>query len=279
MRITELILAFVILVGIIACDQEKKEERISFNGFIEKLNESPPAVRSQLVDQYLSQENHKQIIDDQNKKHLIWYGKADSVKFELKEQDELKKEEMIRIDCGELNFFYKKDIDSTKIQPRFFLDGESLNLLTKTKDGPVIGIVENGIISYRGIRYAAPPVGEFRWRPPQPVEPWSTPFQADTYGCACAQEQSKKLPDWSKAYFETVGISEDCLTLNLWRPAKKQEKPLPVMVYIHGSGWKYASSSWPVWTGEELARKGVLVVNFNYRLGLTLRTVCTSFSK
>ena len=109
---------------------------------------------------------------------------------------------------------------------------------------------------YRGIPYAAPPLGPRRWMPPQPVTPWTAPRRADAFGPVCPQ------PGYSGA------MSEDCLFLNVWTPAKSVGERLPVMVWIHGGAFTYGSGSDEIYDGAALADKGVVVVTFNYRLGV-----------
>jgi para-nitrobenzyl esterase len=114
---------------------------------------------------------------------------------------------------------------------------------------------------YRGIPFAAPPVGNLRWRAPQPLKPWSGTLQADTFGNSCIQGQPAK--DGSIR----AGISEDCLYLNVWTPAKPGEQ-LPVMVWIYGGGFGAGATSTPLYSGEQLAKKGVVVVSVAYRVGV-----------
>lgn len=109
---------------------------------------------------------------------------------------------------------------------------------------------------YRGIPYAAPPTGPWRWVPPRPVTPWTTPRRCDTFGPVCPQ------PGYSGA------MSEDCLFLNVWTPAKSVSERLPVMVWIHGGAFTFGSGSDELYDGAALAAKGVVVVTFNYRLGV-----------
>ena len=113
------------------------------------------------------------------------------------------------------------------------------------------------------IPYAAPPVGEFRWRPPQPVSSWEGERDASEFGPNCAQS------GWGGAPGTIVeGSSEDCLYLNLWVPAGiKSGAKLPVMVWIHGGGFVGGSGSGPATTGNEFAKQGVILMTFNYRLG------------
>ncbi|MHB1957997.1 MAG: carboxylesterase/lipase family protein [Acidobacteriaceae bacterium] len=117
--------------------------------------------------------------------------------------------------------------------------------------------------AFLGIPYAAPPVGPLRWKPPQPAPAWSGVRSATRFGPRCMQTQL--FPDM---VFRDSGPSEDCLTLNVWAPAEKNSAPLPVMVWIYGGGFITGGSSEPRQDGEHLARKGVIVVSMNYRLGI-----------
>ncbi len=108
---------------------------------------------------------------------------------------------------------------------------------------------------YKGIPYAAPPVGALRWRPPAPVAPWTAPRRFDAFGPVCPQHMAEGT------------VSEDCLNLNVWTPDQKPGARLPVMVFIHGGGFSAGAGSLELCNGAELAREGVVVVTFNYRLG------------
>jgi para-nitrobenzyl esterase len=134
--------------------------------------------------------------------------------------------------------------------------------LTLIRDGAVAGIERNGVDVYEGIPFAAPPVGKLRWRAPQPVKPWKGVLLAARYRAACMQE-GMYPPD-----APTEPVSEDCLYLNVWRPANAGTKPLPVMMWIYGGGLKNGSAAVPLYAGNRLARRGVVVVTANYRLGV-----------
>jgi len=130
--------------------------------------------------------------------------------------------------------------------------------------GEIRGVVQDGVRVFRGIPYAAPPVGRLRWRPPQPVQSWSGVKDCSLFGPSCPQAGA---PDRSG----TLGgqQSEDCLYLNVWTPARSTRDRLPVMVWIHGGGFISGSGSLPDAGGVPLCRTGnVIVVSFNYRLGV-----------
>jgi para-nitrobenzyl esterase len=129
----------------------------------------------------------------------------------------------------------------------------------KTTYGVVRGAVQGDIASFKGIPYAAPPVGEFRWRPPQPVTPWKEVRDA-TKDCADCPQRA-----WPGS---TAKQSEDCLFLNVWTPATATKKSkLPVMVWIHGGGFTGGSGSGPGSAGDAFAKQGVVLTTINYRLG------------
>lgn len=136
----------------------------------------------------------------------------------------------------------------------------------RTAAGDVVGTVANGVASYLGVPYAAPPVGQLRWRPPQPVRPSAAPRDATEYGHACPQPLGK-YPAWADAAIVRAGRDEDCLTVNIWAPVDAGNEPLPVMFYIHGGNFQYGSNVMPLYDGAELAKSGVVVVFVNYRLG------------
>ncbi|HVN80172.1 MAG TPA: carboxylesterase family protein [Terriglobia bacterium] len=119
----------------------------------------------------------------------------------------------------------------------------------------------SAVTVFRGIPYAAPPVGNLRWKPPVRATKWSGVRKVDYFAPSCMQ------PNWKgqAARFET---SEDCLYINVWTPARKPSEKRPVMVWIYGGGFNVGSSSDPEFDGEGLAAKGVVRVSFNYRLGL-----------
>ena len=132
-----------------------------------------------------------------------------------------------------------------------------------TDAGKVQGAVAGVVASWKGIPFAAPPVGDLRWRAPQPPAPWSGVREATAYGNDCMQQ-----PFPSDAAPLGTPPAEDCLYVNVWRPAKaKQSARLPVIVWIYGGGFVNGGSSPPTYAGAALAQQGVVLVSFNYRLG------------
>lgn len=133
------------------------------------------------------------------------------------------------------------------------------SLPVTTDLGQVLGLKADGISSYKNIPYAAPPVAELRWRPPQPAAKWDGVRDATQYGASCAQAQPT-------SYFVPGPFSEDCLSLNVWTPNTAPTKPIPVMFWIHGGSARVGSGSEPGYDGTRLAQQGVVVVTINYRL-------------
>src|SRR5580704_6528869 len=132
------------------------------------------------------------------------------------------------------------------------------------------GIVEStstpkdGVRSFKGIPFAQPPVGDLRWREPQPVKNWTGARNADQFGPRCMQRTSAGSDYW----FRSNGMSEDCLYLNVWTPAKSGKARLPVLVYIFGGGFQNGDGSEPRYDGESMARQGVVAVSVNYRTNI-----------
>lgn len=133
--------------------------------------------------------------------------------------------------------------------------------VVRVTSGSLKGSVKEGVASFKGIPFAAPPVGDLRWRPPQPVSPWRGVRVADNFGNHCMQG-----PPAFISYAPSQEASEDCLTLNVWTPVT-HKKPLPVMVFIHGGGFVNGGSSVPLYDGTQFAKLGVILVSINYRLG------------
>ncbi|WP_084446920.1 carboxylesterase/lipase family protein [Hymenobacter roseosalivarius] len=125
------------------------------------------------------------------------------------------------------------------------------------------GTAASGIREFKGVPFAAPPVGDLRWREPQPVKSWMGIRQARKFG-----PQAMQLPIYSDMNFRSDGVSEDCLYLNVWTPAKSAQEKLPVLVYFYGGGFIAGDGSEPRYDGESMARRGIVAVTVNYRLGI-----------
>ncbi len=144
----------------------------------------------------------------------------------------------------------------------FACSGQADSPHTVIDSGLVSGVREGDVVVYKGIPFAAPPVGPLRWRAPQPVSHWGTVLGADTYKPQCMQNWPP-LPT-----MPVEPVSEDCLYLNLWTPAQAAKTKRPVMVFIYGGGFRAGSASTPLYWGNQLShRYGVIVVNLSYRLG------------
>lgn len=127
--------------------------------------------------------------------------------------------------------------------------------LVRVEQGLLQGLHEEGLVVYRGVPFAAPPVGDLRWRAPQPAASWEGVRSAERFAHDPYQGDGKG------------NVGEDCLYLNIWTPAKSPEERLPVLVWIYGGGFSFGSTSAPVHDGKFLARKGVVLVSINYRVG------------
>ncbi len=132
-----------------------------------------------------------------------------------------------------------------------------------TAQGPVEGVALDGVNAFKGIPFAAPPVGDLRWKAPAKPAVRDTVLIADSYSYDPMQ-----LPVFGDMNFGGPGISEDCLYLNIWTPADKGEGNLPVLIYFNGGGLIAGSGSEPRYAGESLARRGIIVVTANYREGI-----------
>lgn len=146
-------------------------------------------------------------------------------------------------------------------------------MVVKVKQGLVRGVRENGYTVYKGIPYAKAPVGELRWKAPQDTEPWEGIFEANEWGCRCWQSNHPKNSFWAKEFYPDEDAlpkrSEDCLNLNIWVPegAKAGDK-LPVAVWIHGGAFMHGFNCEMEMDGAGWARRGVIVVMINYRVGI-----------
>jgi para-nitrobenzyl esterase len=131
----------------------------------------------------------------------------------------------------------------------------------RTEAGDVQGVRHGDLDIYKAIPFAAPPVGDRRWKPPEAVAPWTGVRRMGDFAPACMQT-GVAMPGETPPK-----ISEDCLYLNIWEPAQRTAAPLPVMVFIYGGGFMNGSAAMPLYWGDQLARHGVIVVTFGYRVG------------
>lgn len=133
-----------------------------------------------------------------------------------------------------------------------------------TANGIVEGVVnpDTGIRIFKGIPYAQPPVGDLRWKEPQPAANWEGVRAAVQFGPRCMQRPSSGYD------FRSTDMSEDCLYLNVWTPARSAGERLPVLVYFYGGGFRFGDGSEARYDGESMARKGMVAVTLNYRLGV-----------
>ena len=159
---------------------------------------------------------------------------------------------------------------------------EQASAVVRVDRGQLQGVEADGVIAFKGIPFAAPPVGELRWRPPQPTPKWTGVRQAAEFGRSCMQGRGGPPPGAGArtsapaaatqgappaAAPAAQGPSEDCLYLNVWRPADPAARNLPVMVWIYGGGFVGGSSSSPNTSGLQFAKQGVVLVSMNYRVG------------
>jgi para-nitrobenzyl esterase len=135
----------------------------------------------------------------------------------------------------------------------------------KISQGTISGTTEGDITSFKGIPFAAPPTGDLRWRAPQPAPGWTGVRDASQFGPICPQARMSLLARLGRHL--KLPESEDCLTVNVWTPNANPGAKLPVMVWIYGGSFRTGGSARPIYDGTELARHGVILVSFNYRLG------------
>jgi para-nitrobenzyl esterase len=132
-------------------------------------------------------------------------------------------------------------------------------LTAKVTGGEVQGVIAEGISIFKGVPFAAPPVGDLRWKAPAPVQAWTGIKKADAFGPACMQA--------ANSMGNTAPVGEDCLYLNVWTPAKKAGEKIPVIFWIYGGGYSGGSTSIPMYDGMGFAKKGVVLVSVAYRVG------------
>jgi para-nitrobenzyl esterase len=139
----------------------------------------------------------------------------------------------------------------------------------KTTHGTLEGIDLSGVSVFKGIPFAAPPVGDLRWKAPQPLQPWTGVRQCKTFGPSPMQNSPVPFSMWSAEFLiPKEPISEDCLYLNVWSGARSNAEKRPVLVWIYGGGFNSGGSAVPIYDGEAMAAKGIVFVSLNYRVGV-----------
>jgi para-nitrobenzyl esterase len=140
---------------------------------------------------------------------------------------------------------------------------EQLSVNVKTENGMLQGVAESGIRTFKGVPYAEPPVGNLRWKEPQPLKKWEGIHKADHFGPRAMQKYI-----YDDMQFRSDGVSEDCLYLNIWTPSQNGREALPVLVYFYGGGLLAGDGSEFRYDGESMSRKGIIAITVNYRLGV-----------
>src|SRR5450755_1072319 len=147
---------------------------------------------------------------------------------------------------------------------------DPISTTVKTTDGIVEGIKgKTGILTFKGIPFAAPPIGDLRWKAPQTMRPWTGIKKCEVFGPSPMQPKPAPVSMWSEEFLiPKEPISEDCLYLNVWTGANSSKAKRTVLVWIYGGGFTLGGSGVPVYDGEAIARKGIIFVSFNYRVGI-----------
>lgn len=141
----------------------------------------------------------------------------------------------------------------------------------EVEGGHISGVstTDGAVRAFKGIPFAQPPVGDLRWKAPQPVQPWQGVKACTAFGASPVQPAPVPFAVYTQEYLiPDSPRAEDCLTLNVWTPARSATDKLPVFVWIYGGGFGSGGSAVPIYDGEALARKGIIVVSVNYRVGI-----------
>jgi para-nitrobenzyl esterase len=142
-------------------------------------------------------------------------------------------------------------------------------VVVNTLDGKVGGYTEQGINIFKGVPFAAPPIGNYRWKNPQPTVKWKGVKDCTRFSASPIQGEPKPFMCWSEEFIaKPEPLSEDCLYLNVWTPANKSSTKLPVMVWIYGGGLSSGSANCDIYDGTEMAKQGIVFVSINYRVGI-----------
>jgi len=141
--------------------------------------------------------------------------------------------------------------------------------IVKTQNGKVEGYASGDVRIFKGIPFAQPPVGELRWKAPQPVQDWEGVKKCKAFGPSPIQNTPEPFLCWTEEFIaKPEPLSEDCLYLNVWTPAKKQEEKLPVFVWVYGGGFSSGSANCDIYDGQQMAEQGVVFISLNYRVGV-----------
>ncbi len=147
----------------------------------------------------------------------------------------------------------------------------SLSEIIKVEEGKIQGIHDDqsDIYAFKGVPFAAPPTGDLRWKAPQQVKSWNGIKNCTEFGPSAMQGKPEPFSMWTSEFIAPAKpLSEDCLYLNVWTGAKNNKEKRPVLVFIHGGAFMSGSGSVPVYDGVEMAKKGLVFVTINYRLGI-----------
>lgn len=164
-------------------------------------------------------------------------------------------------------FFFFSHVSISRAQPSH---ANSLSAKVETTAGSIEGTQEKtGILSFKGIPYAAPPVNNLRWKAPQALEAWEGTRECKNFGPSPMQSSPEPFYMWSAEFLiPKEPISEDCLYLNVWTGARSAVEKRPVLVWIYGGGFRSGGSGVPIYDGEAMAKKGIVFVSLNYRVGV-----------
>src|SRR5512133_11240 len=148
---------------------------------------------------------------------------------------------------------------------------KSLPDTLRIESGLISGIkdAKSEVVSFKGIPFAAPPVGNLRWKAPQPAKSWDGVKECKTFSASAMQATPMPFSMWTAEFIApSEPLSEDCLYLNIWTAAKSPDEKRPVIVFIHGGAFTGGSGSVPVYDGTAMAQKGVVFITINYRVGI-----------
>jgi para-nitrobenzyl esterase len=141
--------------------------------------------------------------------------------------------------------------------------------VVKTEGGFVSGSLEDSVYIFKGVPFAAPPVGELRWQEPKPVKQWPDTLACKNFGASPIQNDPKPFMMWTEEFISPPQLlSEDCLNLNIWSGARSADEKLPVLVWIYGGGFNSGSGACAIYDGKAIAKQGIVYISINYRVGV-----------